>query len=100
MIDDGSERVISPDERSKDEPKLKLRDRLNKMNADSIVGTYYYMAPEVLQGATYNATADWFFPFAKSHLTKVVTGHYSLRMSFWLSTLLGEYSSSNSKGHY
>jgi serine/threonine protein kinase len=30
-----------------------------KMHADSVVGTYYYMAPEVLQGEQYNATADW-----------------------------------------
>jgi len=34
--------------------------KLKKMHADSVVGTYYYMAPEVLQGETYNATADWF----------------------------------------
>jgi len=30
------------------------------MHADSVVGTYYYMAPEVLQGESYNATADWY----------------------------------------
>ena len=33
--------------------------KLKRMHADSVVGTYYYMAPEVLQGNSYNATADW-----------------------------------------
>jgi hypothetical protein len=29
------------------------------MHAVSVVGTYYYMAPEVLRGEEYNASADW-----------------------------------------
>jgi serine/threonine protein kinase len=58
IVDDGLERINAV-EISNDEPKSKLRDRLNKMNADSVVGTYYYMAPEVLRGESYNATADW-----------------------------------------
>jgi serine/threonine protein kinase len=35
-------------------------ERLKRMHVDSVVGTYYYMAPEVLQGGSYNATADWY----------------------------------------
>jgi len=54
VIHDGGE--IDDDE---DGPELVRREKLNKMHANSIVGTYYYMAPEVLQGEKYNATADW-----------------------------------------
>ncbi len=31
-----------------------------KLQAESVVGTYYYMAPEVLQHEKYNAAADWY----------------------------------------
>jgi serine/threonine protein kinase len=55
IIDDGAEE-------QSDEPTFQLspEDKSKKMHADSVVGTYYYMAPEVLQGEKYNATADWY----------------------------------------
>jgi protein-serine/threonine kinase len=43
-----------------DEPHMQRWEKLNRMHANSIVGTYYYMAPEVLEGGSYNATADWY----------------------------------------
>jgi serine/threonine protein kinase len=48
----------SGDSPSQDEAIQKVR----RMHADSVVGTYYYMAPEILQGEKYNASADWFIP--------------------------------------
>lgn len=41
-------------------PLILNQEKLKRMRADSVVGTYYYMAPEVLQGESYNATADWY----------------------------------------
>ena len=40
-------------------PSIVDRGKLKKMDAESMVGTYYYMAPEVVRGEKYNATADW-----------------------------------------
>jgi serine/threonine protein kinase len=45
---------------------LDQQEKWKKMHADSVVGTYYYMAPEVLQGESYNATADWSSPSPNS----------------------------------
>jgi serine/threonine protein kinase len=63
IIEDGAEATVattgtSP---SNDQPLPTIfnRDKLKKMHADSVVGTYYYMAPEILQGEKYNASADW-----------------------------------------
>src|SRR5579871_313041 len=38
IVDDGSECVLEPDQSAVNEPKLNLRSKLNKMDADSIVG--------------------------------------------------------------
>jgi serine/threonine protein kinase len=63
IIDDGAEATgatsgVSPSH-AQPLPTIFNRDKLKKMHADSVVGTYYYMAPEILQGEKYNALADW-----------------------------------------
>jgi serine/threonine protein kinase len=57
IIDDGAEQSLTND--AKPTKPIPNKDILKRMHADSVVGTYYYMAPEVLQGNSYNATADW-----------------------------------------
>jgi serine/threonine protein kinase len=59
MIDDGGEQTAQADPTSQHDKPTLNQEKWKKMHADSIVGTYYYMAPEVLQGESYNATADW-----------------------------------------
>ena len=59
MVDDGAELTAHGDLPSQHEKPLLNQEKWKMMHADSIVGTYYYMAPEVLQGESYNATADW-----------------------------------------
>lgn len=63
IIDDGAEQTSRADPPSHHQISLSNQEKLKKMHADSVVGTYYYMAPEVLQGESYNATADWYPPF-------------------------------------
>jgi serine/threonine protein kinase len=70
IISDGAEESLaSGSKKAKDAATqtpgmafLDQHDKWKKMHADSVVGTYYYMAPEVLQGESYNAAADWFPP--------------------------------------
>jgi serine/threonine protein kinase len=63
IIDDGAEETaessLNPPSHHTN-PLIVNQEKLKKMHADSVVGTYYYMAPEVLQGESYNATADWY----------------------------------------
>ena len=61
IIEDGVEESAADAPSHKKIPLDNL-EKLKKMHADSVVGTYYYMAPEVLQGESYNATADWHHP--------------------------------------
>lgn len=61
IIDDGAEQTLETNEQEVfglNAPAFN-RERWKRMHADSVVGTYYYMAPEVIQGENYNATADW-----------------------------------------
>jgi serine/threonine protein kinase len=68
IISDGAEEALAsrpktPKEAGTQTPGMGFLDqheKWKKMHADSVVGTYYYMAPEVLQGESYNATADWY----------------------------------------
>lgn len=61
LIEDGPEEIN--DGPGNNAPQLKQaipnHEKLKRMHANSVVGTYYYMAPEVLQGEKYDATADW-----------------------------------------
>jgi len=67
IIDDGGERSLdTPHKASHEIPSPTEKPTLKKMYADSVVGTYYYMAPEVLQGNTYDASADWSLSSPKS----------------------------------
>jgi serine/threonine protein kinase len=61
IISDGAEQTVQHiNEKASQTPVLLTNDpKLKRMHADSVVGTYYYMAPEVLHGDSYNATADW-----------------------------------------
>jgi len=62
IISDGAEQSTQPTtEKTSQAPILfpGMDPKLKRMHADSVVGTYYYMAPEVLHGDSYNATADW-----------------------------------------
>lgn len=79
IIEDGAEQTTK--DATADPPfdhaPLLNQDKLKRMHADSVVGTYYYMAPEVLQGGSYNATADW-YPPSKIGLRKVVPGNHPI----------------------
>ena len=75
IVDEGSE--ISLEEDTSDAPQLVKRERLNRMHANSVVGTYYYMAPEVLQGDKYNATADWYRHLRESDLGGRLASFYT-----------------------
>jgi len=69
IISDGAEQTISTSLEKSPPHKTSLLDnaeKLKRMHADSVVGTYYYMAPEVLQGESYNATADWSPPLSSN----------------------------------
>ena len=62
IISDGAEHTLQPtNEKASQIPVIPTNNdpKLKRMHADSVVGTYYYMAPEVLHGDSYNATADW-----------------------------------------
>jgi serine/threonine protein kinase len=61
ILDDGSEKTLPKHSSFFNGPRGILnRDKLKRLHAESQVGTYYYMAPEVLRGEKYNATADWY----------------------------------------
>ena len=67
MVEDGLESTLKETtnpSHDKQPPEMK-QEKLKRMHAHSIVGTYYYMAPEVLSGDEYNASADWY----STHIT-------------------------------
>jgi len=70
ISDGGEEQLPCPWKKTKvasTQPTTLFPDQREKwkMHADSVVGTYYYMAPEVLQGESYNAAADWCYSNGK-----------------------------------
>ena len=79
IIDDGREQTLEVSEQAvqANDPAFS-RERWKRMHADSVVGTYYYMAPEVIQGENYNATADWYLT---QH--SFLTGRWSLGIIFF-----------------
>jgi serine/threonine protein kinase len=62
LIEDGAEISYEENEENTSHEKSPIlnQTKSKKMQAESVVGTYYYMAPEVLQHEKYNATADWY----------------------------------------
>src|SRR5277367_6161063 len=60
IISDGAEQTTTTQDPSQP-PIIPTTEQQQpkRMHAESVVGTYYYMAPEVLHGDSYNATADW-----------------------------------------
>jgi serine/threonine protein kinase len=62
IIDDGEEKEKETNTNlpSHNNQLILNCEKLKNMHADSVVGTYYYMAPEVIQGKSYNASADWY----------------------------------------
>jgi serine/threonine protein kinase len=61
--DDGTERTLKttvPPVHIEMSRAILNQEKEDKMHAVSVVGTYYYMAPEVLNGEKYNASADWY----------------------------------------
>ena len=79
IIEDGAQETTDATaDPPSDHTPLLNQDKLKRMHADSVVGTYYYMAPEVLQGGSYNATADWYISPSEIGLRKVVPRNHPI----------------------